>query len=155
MFFEGERQCEQKLISTKHAQHAIELMGEFHCLSGIAARAGQRRQSDGVIAESYGVIGGNDALILQAEAAGEIEASGQAAKVGSRVGGGTGEALVIVGAEGGEDGVGLFKSGGVGEAEFADQTILTGAPGALDTALSLGRMSGDLFDAELIESASW
>ena len=46
------------------------------------------------------------------------------------------------------------QSGGVGEAKFADQTVLAGAPGALDAALGLGRVGGDLLDAEFFESAS-
>jgi hypothetical protein len=32
----------------------------------------------------------------------------------------------------------LLQSGGVGEAKFANQTILKGAPGAFDAALGLG-----------------
>jgi hypothetical protein len=44
--------------------------------------------------------------------------------------------------------------GGAGEAEFADQAVLAGAPGPLDAALGLGRIGGDLFDAEFFEGAS-
>ena len=79
----------------------------------------------------------NDALIAQAKAAGQIEATRQGAKVTSGLGGRTGKALVVVGAEASEHGVGLRQSGGAGETKFADQTILAGAPGALDAALSL------------------
>ena len=82
-------------------------MGEFDGFSGIAAMAGQGWQGDGVRAQGDGVIGGDDALIVQAEAAGEIEAARQAAEVAGGFGGGTGEALVVVGAEAGEHGVGL------------------------------------------------
>ena len=88
-------------------------------------------------AQGKGVVGGDDALIAQAEAAGQIEATGQGAKVARGVGGGAGEALVVVGAEAGEHGVGWLQSGGLSEAEFADQTVLKSAPGALDAALSL------------------
>jgi hypothetical protein len=41
-----------------------------------------------------------------------------------------------------------------GEAEFADQAVLRGAPGALDAAFGLGRVGRDLLDAELVEGAS-
>jgi hypothetical protein len=41
-----------------------------------------------------------------------------------------------------------------GETEFADQTVLAGTPGALDAALGLGRVGGDLLDAEFFESAT-
>ncbi len=46
------------------------------------------------------------------------------------------------------------QSGGAGETKFADQAVLTGAPGALDAALGLGRVGGDLLDAEFVEGAS-
>jgi hypothetical protein len=48
----------------------------------------------------------------------------------------------------------LHQSDGLGEAEFADQTVLAGAPGPLDAALGLGGVGGDLDDAELVQSAS-
>src|SRR5208283_1129116 len=48
----------------------------------------------------------------------------------------------------------VLQGGGAGEAEFADQTVLASAPGALDAALGLGREGGDLLDAELVQSAS-
>ena len=51
-------------------------MREFDGFSGVAAMAGQWGQREGVRAQGDGVIGGNDALIAQAEAAGEIEAAG-------------------------------------------------------------------------------
>ena len=88
------------------------------------------------------MIGGDDASIVQAEAAGEIEAAGQGAEVARGIGGGPGEALVVIGAEAGEHGVGFGQSGGTGEAKFADQTVLTGATGALDAAFGLRRVGG-------------
>src|ERR1700730_15242948 len=100
------------------------------------------------------MVGGNDALVVQAEAAGEVEAAGQAAKVRNRIGGGTGEALVVIGAEASEHGIGLFQRSGLSETKFADQAILTGAPGALNAALGLRRVGGDLLDAELLEGVS-
>src|SRR5208283_3661914 len=115
---------------------------------------GQGRQGDGMRAERDGVIGGDDAPIAQAEAAGEIEAARQGAEVAGGGGGGASEALVVVGAEAVEHGVGFGQSGGAGEAEFADQAVLKGAPGALDAALGLGRVGGDLLDAKFFEGAS-
>ena len=154
MFFERQGGGEQERVSAIDAQGAIQLMGEFDGFSGIAAGAREGWQGEGMRAEGDGVVGGDDAPVLQAETAGEMEASRQAAKVRSGVGGGVGEALVIVGAEPGEHGVGLFDGGGLGEAEFADQTILASAPDALDAALGLGREGGDLLDAEFFESAT-
>ena len=154
VFLEGQGQGAEKLVSAKDAQRAVELMGEFDGFSSVAAVAGQGWQGDGVRAQGDGVIGGDDALIAQAEAASEIEAARQGAEVAHRFGGGTGEALVVVGAEAGEHGVGLLDGGGVSEAKFADQAVLTGAPDALDAALGLGRVGGDLLDAEFVEGAS-
>ena len=154
MFFEGQRAGEQERVSALNPSGAIELMGELDGFAGVAARARQGRQGDDMSAESYGVVGGDDALIVQAETTGEIEAARETAKVRSRVGGGAGEALVIVGAELGEHGVGLFQSWGLGETEFADETVLAGAPGALDAAFGLRRVGGDRLDAELIEGAT-
>src|ERR1019366_2182692 len=94
------------------------------------------------------------ALVAQTEAAGEIEAARQGAEVAGGVGGGAGKALVVVGAEASEHGVGLLQGGGAGETEFADQAILAGAPGALDAALGLRRVGGDLLDAEFLQGAS-
>src|SRR5258708_17914782 len=100
------------------------------------------------------MVGGDNALVVQGEAAEEIEAAGRAAKVVGGVGGGTGEELIVIGAEASEHGVGLFQSNGLSEAKFADQAVLTGAPGTLDAALSLRRVGGDLLDAEFIEGAA-
>ena len=46
--------------------------------------------------------------------------------------------------------VGGVEIAGLSEAEFADQAVLAGAPGALDAAFGLGRVGGDA-DAELVE----
>jgi hypothetical protein len=83
-----------------------------------------------------------------------MKTAGQAAKVANRIGGGTGEALVVIGAKLLQPGVGFSQGGGAGEAQFADQTVLKGAPGALDAAFGLGRVGRDLVDAELLQCAS-
>ena len=102
--------------------------------------------------ESDDVIGGDHALVAEAEAAGEVEARRQSAKVALSLASGDGEALVVVGAEAGEDLVGGVEVAGLSEAEFADQAVLAGAPGALDAAFGLGRVGGDLLDAEFFQS---
>jgi hypothetical protein len=53
--------------------------------------ARQRREGNGVRAQGDDMIGCDDALIVQAQAAVQIEAAGQGAEVASRVGGGVGE----------------------------------------------------------------
>jgi hypothetical protein len=48
------------------------------------------------------------------------------------LGGRAGEALIVVGAEAGEHGIGVRDGGGASETKFADQAVLAGAPDALD-----------------------
>jgi hypothetical protein len=48
----------------------------------------------------------------------------------------------------------LLHGGGVSQAEFADQAVLAGAPKALDAALGLGGIGGDLLNAEFLQGAS-
>src|SRR5208282_1592157 len=81
VFFEGQRQRAEKLVAAKDAQAAIELMREFDGFSGVAALAGQRRQGNGERAQGNGVVGGDDALVAQTEAASQIEAARQGSKV--------------------------------------------------------------------------
>jgi hypothetical protein len=156
VFLEGQGQGQgaEKLVSAKDVQRAIELMGEFDGFASVSALAGQGRQGDGECAQGEGVIGADDALVTQAEAASEIEAARQGAEVGHGFGGGARETLVVVEAEPGQYGVGLLQGGGMNQAEFADQAVLTGAPDAFDAALGLGRVGGDLLDAEFVERAS-
>ncbi len=154
VFFQWRGSGEQENISAKDAQYAIELMGEFDRFSGVTTMAGQGWQRDRLRAQGNGVIGGHDALVVQAETADQIEAAGQAAEVAGGVGGETGEALIVVGAKAGEHNVGLFDSGGSSQTKFADQAVLASAPGALDAAFGLGRVGRDLLDTELLESPS-
>ena len=82
------------------------------------------------------MVGADHTLVAETETAGEIEARGQGAEVALDLAGG--EALVVVGVEAGEDLVGGVEIAGVSEAELTDQTVLAGAPGALDAAFGLG-----------------
>src|SRR5450755_1163980 len=130
------------------------MVGEIHGDAGVAAFGRQGGERDGVGAEGDDVVGGDHTLIAEAEAAGEIEARGKSAEVGLCLAGGDGEALVVVGAELGEDVGGGVEIASLGEPEFADQAILAGAPGALDAAFGLGRVGRDLLDAEFFQSPS-
>jgi hypothetical protein len=110
----------------------IQVMGEIDGVPCVATFGGQGRERNGVGAEADDVIRADHALVAEAEAAGEIEAVGEGAKVASGVGGAMVEALVVIGAEAGENLVGGVEIAGLGETEFADQAVLAGAPGALD-----------------------
>jgi len=48
----------------------------------------------------------------------------------------------------------MCQRGGPCQAKFADQAVLAGAPETFDSALGLGRIGGDLLNAEFFESAS-
>jgi hypothetical protein len=130
------------------------VVGEFDGVPGIAAFGRQSGERDEVGAEGDDVIGADHAPVAEAEAAIEIEARRQGAEVALGLASGDSEALVVVGAEASEDLVGGGEIAGLGEAEFADQAVLAGAPGALDAAFGLGRVGGDLLDAEFLQSAS-
>jgi hypothetical protein len=148
VFLQGQGLGDQQMISAINVQGAVQLMREFDGFAGEAALCGQRRQGDGVRSQSDDVVRPDNSVVAQAEAAGEIEVARQGAKVASGFGGAMSESLVVIGAETIKHGVGVFYSGGAGETKFADQTVLKGAPGALDAAFGLGRVGGNLGDAE-------
>src|ERR1039457_2695166 len=83
-----------------------------------------------------------------------VRGAGRRSENSSSGRGRAGEALLVIGAEAGEHPIGLLHSGGLGQAKFADQTVLASAPDAFDAALGLGRIGGDLLDAELFQGAS-
>src|ERR1700676_139907 len=79
--------------------NGIELMGEFDGFPGVPALAGQGWQRNGERAQGDGVIGGDNALVAQAEASRQIEAARQGAEVAHGFCGGASETLVVVDAE--------------------------------------------------------
>ena len=148
---QGPRQRQKQSFLIGDKQLAIQAVGEIDGVPGVAAFARQGGKGDGVGAEGDDVIGADHALVAKAEATGEIEAHGERAEVGLSLASGDGEALVVIDAEAGEDLVGGVEIAGLGEAEFADQAVLAGTPGALDAAFGLGRVGGDLLDAEFLQ----
>ena len=108
VFLEGQGLGQEQLLSAIDEQPAIELVREFDSVSGVAALAGARGQGDGVGSEGDDVIGADDALVAKTEAAGEIETPGESAEIAGGIGGGAGEALVVVVAKSGQDGIGLL-----------------------------------------------
>ena len=114
MFLKRHSLSEKQLIPAIDEERAVELMGEFDGVSGVAAVAGTGGQSDGVGAEGDDMVGADDAQVAKTEAAGEIEAPGQSAKIACGVGGRASEALVVVGTKKRQDSVGLLQSCGLG-----------------------------------------
>ncbi len=51
-----------------------------------------------------------------------------------------------------QDAIGLIQRSRLGQAEFADETILKGAPEAFNAAFGLSRVDGDLLDPKFFES---
>jgi len=94
-------------------------MGELQGFSGVAATAGQGRQGDGVRAQGDGVIGSDHALVVRAEAAGQIRSGGAGAGNRRRRRPRDGRSAGCIGAEGGEHEVGMGEGGGLSETEFA------------------------------------
>jgi hypothetical protein len=151
---QGQRQRQKQNPPIRDKPQTIHAVGKFHGVPGVATFGRQRRKGDGGGAEGDDVIGADHALVAKAEAAVEIEARGEGAEVALGFAWGDGESLVVVGAEAGEDLVGGVEIAGAGEAEFADQAVLTGAPGTLDAAFGLGRVGGDVLDAEFFQGAA-
>src|SRR5712692_8747236 len=94
-----------------------------------------------------------DAAFVE-EAADALEVLGSGTPGLFRVARGTTEAPVVVGQEAAEDLVGGVEVSRAGEAEFAGEAILEGAPQALDAALGLWAVGGDVGDTELAERAA-
>ena len=94
------------------------------------------RDLDQARAEADGVVAGDAARVAAAQAVGEI--AGRAAPGGRGLGGGLGQAAVVVGEVGGQEGLGRLDGLDAVEAELGDEAILQGFPEALDAALAWG-----------------
>src|SRR6202049_1067216 len=129
-------------------------MGEIDGVPGVAAFGGQGGERNGLGAEGDDVSGTDHALVAETEAASEIEARWEGAEVALGLSSRDSKAMIIIGAEASEDLVGGVEIAGVSEAELTDQAVLAGAPDALDAAFGLGRVGGDLLDAEFLQSPS-
>lgn len=101
--------------------------------------------------EAHGVVVAHAATVLEAAHRGEIETVRDGTKGGGSLRRGASEALIMAGQIGREEGIGTGEIVDPGEAQFADQAILEGAPEALDAALGLGRGGRDPLDAQLGE----
>ena len=85
--------------------------------------------------------------IAAAEPLGEI--AGRPAPGGHGLGRGLGEAAVVVGEIGGQEGLGRGQGLDPVEAQLGDEPILEGRPEPFDAALGLGGVRGDVADAEV------
>jgi hypothetical protein len=97
---------------------------------------------------------GDGALFVAAEDALDGDLVGGGAKGGFEIGGGDGEALVVLVQEGRQEPVAVFERASSGEAEFDGQATLEGLPKPFDASLCLGGEGLDVADLKLMEGAA-
>ena len=104
------------------------------------------RDLDQARAEADGVVLGDPAGVPTAPAVGHV--AGRAAPGGRGVGRRLGETAVVVRAIGRQVGFGRLDGLEAVEAEFGDEAVLEGFPEALDPALRLRGVGGNVADPE-------
>jgi hypothetical protein len=126
---------------------AIDAFPDVDAAPGVGAAMGAARDLDETRAEADGVVAGHAARVAAAQPVGEI--ARRAAPGGGRVGGRLGKAAVVVGEIGLQERVGRGHGRDRVEAQLRDEPILEGGPEPLDAALGLGRVRGDVADAQV------
>lgn len=132
------------LVANKEA--AVELLGNGDLASGIPPVVGAVRDLDPAVAQSDGVVAGDESGVVASQVRIEIP-RGRSPGV-SRILGCQGESAVVVLNEGREASSGVLDGGGSVEAQDADEAILERAPESLDSPLGLRASRGDVADAE-------
>ena len=131
----GRRLADQPRAGTDDQEPAVDTLAEVDA----AARGGAAERTGGDLdpagPQADGVVGGDDAGVAAAELVREVPRP--RAPGGMGVGGGMGEAAVVVGQELGEVGVGGRLGDEAAQAELDDEAILQGAPEAFDAPLGL------------------
>src|ERR1700693_4155922 len=100
----------------------------------------------------HDIVVADAALVMEAADAVQIFGSGTPSFF--RIARRATEAAVVVGQETTKDLVGGVQIVRTGQAEFAGEAILKGAPEAFDAALGLGTVGGDVGDGELLQGAT-
>jgi len=121
--------------------------------AGVGAAPWAGRDGYDAAPQGDDVVLADSAPVAEAEDVSRVLASRKAAVGGTWLCWRLAKACVVPCQESGQRGVGLLKSGDVGQPQLLVEAVLEGAPEALDTALGLGRASADPGDAELIEDA--
>ena len=98
------------------------------------------------------VVVADRAFVKKTAAAIQVSGSGTPGFLGCARG--AAEAPVVVGQEMAEDLVGGLEIGGRSQAQFTRETILESAPKEFDAPLGLGRVGGDVSDAELCQCST-
>ena len=101
---------------------AIEAFPDLDAAAGVRAPVRAARDLDEARAQAHGVVAGHAARIAAAEALGQV--TGGPAPDRRRLGGGLGQAAVVVREVGGEEGLGRVDRLDPVETEFGDEAIL-------------------------------
>jgi hypothetical protein len=133
----------------EHDEPAVEQCPALDAQAGPAPAARARGQWQPAQPEARGVVLGDAAGIATAGEQGQLP--GRGPPRGPRPRRRPGDAPVVVGAEGGQEGVGGLRRGDALQAKLADEVILQGLPQALDAPLGLGGAGGDEADPEALE----
>ena len=145
----GRRLADQPRAGTEDQEPAVDTLAEVDA----AARGGAAERTGGDLdpagPQADGVVRGDVAGVAAAELVREVPRP--RAPGGRGVGGGMGEAAVVVGQELGEVGVGGRPGDEAAQAELDDEAILQGAPEAFDAPLGLRGSSGPEADGEVSE----
>ena len=112
---------------------------------------GLRRDVDALGSVLDGVIVGDDLSVLEAEEVVKESPLGPRQPGGFAVIGGDGEAAIVLGEVAMEHLLRLGGGAGVGQPEFAGESVLKGPPEPFHPAFGLGRAGEDQLYAELLE----
>jgi len=122
----------------RHGDVAFEPFMDRDTRSRVTGPLRGGKQLQGAAFEAQGVVGGDGALVLEAEDVGELR-SGWSGPVGNRrLSGGNGEPGVEPREEGVQGSVRVLEGAGIRQAQLGEQAVLKGAPKPLDPALRLG-----------------
>src|SRR5579862_3401730 len=139
-------------ISVVDRNLSFKRFDELHFRPGEAEALRLGRDLETVSVPLHDVVVADAALVMKAADAIEIFGSGAPSFFGFTRR--ASEAAVVVGQEAAQDLVGGVQVMGTGQAQLAGETILKGAPETFDASLSLGALSSDVGDAELLQRAA-
>jgi hypothetical protein len=138
----------------ENREGAIEALMDLDARSRIRSPSGIRQDLQLVRAEGHRVVVLDGAQVFEAADGVEVAVGRQRAKGRPSFSGGAGEATIVAGDVGGEEGVGAGEVADAGEAQFTDQPILESTAHALHATFGLGRRGRDPLDAQFGQRAA-
>lgn len=141
-----------ELVVVVDEEAAVEALGDLNTAAAVGARAWAAGNLDPAAGEGNGVVLGGDPGVVAGEAGVEIPRGRSPGWAG--ILGGPGKSLVVARDELGEAAERLLHRRGPFQAQDANESILNGAPEALDAALGLRAVGGDVADAEFAQHAA-